>query len=414
VNDGFFSSRFVEAPNHVLETGVTAAGFRLAGMSCGVKDLDSARLDVGLVVADGEGVVSAARFCDSGVLAAPVVVTRDRCELHAIRAVVANSGNANAATGEEGIAAAVHVQVAVAEALGCSPREVAVASTGVIGVQLPAARIAASVPRLIDALSPTAAADFAEAIRTTDALDKHTSLMVTLPSGNVTISAQAKGAGMISPRFATMLCFVQTDAVLAPAVAEALLDAAVKRSFDRISVDGQLSTNDTAILQASGASGVHVEAGGEDERLFAAALDALLRELAVRMVADGEGAKRIARVHVRGAGEETVERVGRAVANSPLVKAALFGGDPNWGRIAQAIGAALPGSAPLDFAIAIEGIEVARGGAGVDFDARELASAVARDEVLYEVELPGAGAETELFFSDLSYEYVKINAEYTT
>jgi glutamate N-acetyltransferase/amino-acid N-acetyltransferase len=219
---------------------------------------------------------------------------------------------------------------------------------------------------------------------------------------------------MISPRFATMLCFVQTDAALSAHSADQLLGVSVKRSFDRISVDGQLSTNDTVILMASGASGVRVEPDSEDELCFGEALDALLRQLALRIVADGEGARRIACVHVRGGGEETVSRVARAVANSPLVKAALFGGDPNWGRVAQAIGAALPGSAPLQFDIAIEGVAVARAGTALEFDSDALAHAVSRDEVLYEIGLPGEGAESELFFSDLSYDYVKINAEYTT
>jgi glutamate N-acetyltransferase/amino-acid N-acetyltransferase len=219
---------------------------------------------------------------------------------------------------------------------------------------------------------------------------------------------------MISPRFATMLCFVQTDAALDAQTAELLLGVTVKRSFDRISVDGQLSTNDTVILMCSGASGVAVEPESEDERRLGEALDALLRQLALRIVADGEGARRIARVHVRGGQAEAAEQVARAVADSPLVKAALFGGDPNWGRIAQAIGAALPGSAPLRFGIAIEGITVARDGAAAEHDVAALAAAVARDEVLYEIDLEGAGAEAELFFSDLSYDYVKINAEYTT
>jgi glutamate N-acetyltransferase/amino-acid N-acetyltransferase len=219
---------------------------------------------------------------------------------------------------------------------------------------------------------------------------------------------------MISPRFATMLCFVQTDAALDAQTAELLLGVTVKRSFDRISVDGQLSTNDTVILMASGASGVRVEPESEDELRFGEALDALLRQLALRIAADGEGARRIGRVHVRGAGAETVAQVARSVANSPLVKTALFGGDPNWGRVAQAIGAALPGSAPLRFDIAIEGVTVARDGAAAEHDAAALAAAVARDEVLYEIDLEGSGAEAELFFSDLSYDYVKINAEYTT
>jgi glutamate N-acetyltransferase/amino-acid N-acetyltransferase len=411
---GFFTSRWVEPPSRLLDSAVMPAGFRLAGIAGGVKHADSPELDLGLVLSDVAGTVSAARFCDSGVLAAPVVVTRERCDLHALRAVVANSGNANAATGEAGIAEAARVQEAAAAALGLHPREVAVASTGVIGVALPGERIAAQIPRLTDALTPQGAEDFAIAIRTTDVVEKYVSFELTLPSGRVRLAAQCKGAGMISPRFATMLCFVQTDAALSAHSADQLLGVSVKRSFDRISVDGQLSTNDTVILMASGASGVRVEPDSEDELCFSEALDALLRQLALRIVADGEGARRIACVHVRGGGEEAVARVARAVANSPLVKAALFGGDPNWGRVAQAIGAALPGSAPLQFDIAIEGVAVARAGTALEFDSDALAHAVSRDEVLYEIGLPGEGAESELFFSDLSYDYVKINAEYTT
>jgi glutamate N-acetyltransferase / amino-acid N-acetyltransferase len=413
MSEGVFISRWTPRPEHVLEAAAAPAGFRLGGAACGVKAPGSPEIDLGLLLSEAEGTVSAARFCDSGVLAAPVVVTREHCDLHAIRAIVANSGNANAATGDAGIAQAVRVQEAAATALGLSPREVAVASTGVIGVLLPGERVAAALPALAQGLSPEGLPAFAEAIKTTDAFDKHATLTVELPSGSVRLSAAAKGAGMISPRFATMLCFVQTDAVLTPHSADALLGAAVKRSFDRISVDGQLSTNDTVVLMASGQSGVHVEPESEDEARFGEALDALLLALALRIVADGEGARRIARVHVRGAGEETAARVARAVANSPLVKAALFGGDPNWGRIAQSIGAALPGTAPLRFDISIEGIAVARDGAGVEHDGAALAAAVSGGEVLYEIGLPGEG-EAELFFSDLSYDYVKINAEYTT
>jgi len=413
VSERFFTSRWVERPAGLLDSRDLPAGFRYAGIACGVKDPGSSVLDLGLVVSDVAGTISAARFCDSGVLAAPVVVTRERCELHTIRAVVANSGNANAATGDAGIAEAERVQQAVATALELHPREVAVASTGVIGVPLPGERIAAAIPALVGALE-TDPGGFAHAIRTTDTIDKHASFELDLSAGRIRLSAQCKGAGMISPRFATMLCFVQTDAALSAPAADLLLEATVRRSFDRVSVDGQLSTNDTVILMANGSSGVVVAAGSDDEKLFGDALDALLRQLAVRIVADGEGARRIGCVQVRGAGEDTVERVARSVANSPLVKTALFGGDPNWGRIAQAIGAALPGAAPLRFEIAIEGVTVARDGATATHDAAALAAAVAGAEVLYEIELPGHGAAAEIFFSDLSYEYVKINAEYTT
>jgi glutamate N-acetyltransferase/amino-acid N-acetyltransferase len=211
-----------------------------------------------------------------------------------------------------------------------------------------------------------------------------------------------------------MLCFVQTDAVLSPETADLLLGVCVKRSFDRISVDGQLSTNDTVILQCSGESGVAVEPESEAEVRFGEALDHLLRRLALDIVRDGEGSKRIGRVVARGGHPPNVERAARAVANSPLVKAALHGGDPNWGRIAQAVGGALVDAAPLPVDIAIEGVQVCTAGMALPFDLDALNAAVAGDEVEYVIGLPGDGHETEVFFSDLSHEYVTINAEYTT
>ncbi len=410
----FFASRWVEAPAHVSERpgGGLPAGFRAAGVACGLKS-DGA-LDVGLLVADAGETVSAARFTRSGVLAAPVVLCQERCDLGRLRAIVANAGNANAATGGRGLDAAAKMQGAAAMAAGIDPAQVAVASTGVIGVPLPVDAITRGLARARAELASDGDADLAAAIRTTDALDKHASLSVALPGGQVTLSAQAKGAGMISPAFATMLCFVQTDAALEPATADLLLGVTVKRSFDRISVDGQLSTNDTAILMASGASGVRIAPESEDELRFGEALDALLRQLALLMVVDGEGATRTGRVVVRGGRPEAVEAAARAVANSPLVKTALLGGDPNWGRVAQAVGAALPETAPLAFDIAIEGIEVCARGAALPFDMEALEQAVHRPEVEYVIGLPGEGAETEVFFSDLSHEYIRINAEYTS
>jgi glutamate N-acetyltransferase/amino-acid N-acetyltransferase len=207
---------------------------------------------------------------------------------------------------------------------------------------------------------------------------------------------------------------VQTDAELAADTAQLLLDVCAQRSFDRVSVDGQLSTNDTLALICSGSSGVAVAPDGEDEARFGEALDALLRGLAIMMVADGEGAQRIARVVVRGGQEQGTEAVARAIANSPLMKAALNGGDPNWGRIAQAAGAALPGSAPLALDISIEGVQVCVAGAAVEHDEQRLARAFRRPEVELEVGLPGEGADTEVYFSDLSHDYLRLNAEYTT
>jgi glutamate N-acetyltransferase/amino-acid N-acetyltransferase len=263
-------------------------------------------------------------------------------------------------------------------------------------------------------LSNDGDADFQQAIQTTDSSEKRACLEVTLSGGSVRLTAQCKGAGMISPRFATMLCFVQTDAVLQAATADLLLGVCVKRSFDRASVDGQLSTNDTAILMGSGASGVEITPESEDELRFGETLDALLRQLAILMVADGEGARRIARVVVRGGHLPHAEAAARAVANSPLVKTALHGGDPNWGRIIQAVGAALPGTAPLAVDIAIEGVQVCSAGVALPYDEPALAAGIEGREVEYEIDLPGEGAETEVFFSDLSHEYVTINADYTT
>jgi glutamate N-acetyltransferase/amino-acid N-acetyltransferase len=367
-----------------------------------------------LLVSDAPQTTSAARFTRSGVQAAPVLVCRERARLDALRAVAANSGNANAATGRRGLDEAARMQGAAAMASGVPAEQVAIASTGVIGVQLDGDKVVAGLRAASAELRPDGDAAFAGAIMTTDAFEKRACLDVTLSSGNVRLTAQAKGAGMIQPAFATMLCFVQTDAVLEAQTADLLLGVCVKRSFDRISVDGQLSTNDTAILMCSGASGVTVVPESEDELRFGQALDALLRQLALAIVRDGEGAKRVGRVVVHGGQPNNVERAARAVANSPLVKAALHGGDPNWGRIAQAVGMALVDTAPLALDIAIEGMQVCSAGAAVAFDVRELAERVTRDEVEYTVGLPGDGAVSEVFFSDLSHEYVTINAEYTT
>jgi glutamate N-acetyltransferase / amino-acid N-acetyltransferase len=408
-----FASRWVERPEHVTELpGGLPAGFRAAGVACGLKP--SAASDLGLLVCDVPEAVSAARFTRSGVLAAPVLLTQERCRLDGIRAVVANAGNANAATGRRGLEDAARMQGAGAMAAGVPEDRVAVASTGVIGVALDTDKVIRGVSEARRELAADGDDAFAEAICTTDAFPKHAALEVSLPSGTVRLSAQAKGAGMISPAFATMLCFVETDAALAPATADLLLGVCVKRSFDRISVDGQLSTNDTAILIASGAARVVVAPESEDELRFGEALDYLLRRLSVQMVRDGEGAARVGRVVVHGGHEETVVRAARAVADSPLVKAALHGGDPNWGRIAQAVGAVVYDGAPLPLDIWIEDVQVCRGGEGMPFDKAALAGAVAGGEVEYVVGLPGEGAEAEVLFSDLSHDYVRINAEYTT
>jgi glutamate N-acetyltransferase/amino-acid N-acetyltransferase len=410
----FFSSRWIDVPGNVTElAGGLPRGFRAAGVACGIKP--SGDPDLGLLVSSSPATTSAARFTRSGTQSAPVLLCRERCTLTGIRAVVVNAGNANAATGRPGFENAAKMQGAAAIASGVGAESaVAVASTGVIGVPLPMSQVMQGIMAATHALKPDGEVEFARAIRTTDVLHKHACLDVELSAGTVRLTAQCKGAGMISPSFATLLCFVQTDAALSSETCDLLLTVTTKRSFERVSVDGQLSTSDTVILQASGESGVRVEPETDDEVRFGEALDALLRQLALYVVRDGEGARRVCRVVVRGGDDSIVDRVAHAVADSPLIKTALYGGDPNWGRIVQAVGMAMPGTAPLELDVSIEGVPVCRRGAYVPHDTRALAEAVQGEEIEYEVGLPGEGAETERFFSDLGHEYVTLNAEYTT
>jgi glutamate N-acetyltransferase/amino-acid N-acetyltransferase len=314
-----------------------------------------------------------------------VRVCRERCERDSIRAVVVNAGNANAETGAQGYADAVAMCDEAAAKLGLRPETVAVAETGVIGVPLPIEAVLAGIGEAAADLSPQGGTGFSDAILTTDRWPKR----CTLRAGGVTVSAQAKGGGMIQPNMATMLCFVQTDAVVDDP--EGALRAACDASFERITVDGQMSTNDTLLLQATGASGAPLPEG---------LLDAVLLQLALEVVADGEGSNRVGRVQVDGAASAAeAERVARAIANSPLVKTALFGRDPNWGRIAQAAGMALAGE------------DLEEIGAG-SIDAAELGGEAAEAEI--GLRLDRGDHSAHVWFSDLGYEYVRINAEYTT
>ncbi|MDP8944039.1 MAG: bifunctional ornithine acetyltransferase/N-acetylglutamate synthase, partial [Actinomycetota bacterium] len=296
------------------------------------------------------------------------------------------------------------------------PEQVGVAATGLTGRELPRERLVEGIRSAAAGLAEDGRA-FSEAILTTDRGPKRACVEVELPAGTVRLAAQAKGAGMIAPDFATVLCFVETDAALDAETLDLLTGVTVKRSFDRISVDGQLSTSDTVFVLASGASGVRVEFASPNELALGEAMDALLRQLALEVVADGEGAARVGRVVVRGAAE-VVEPVARAVADSPLVKTALHGADPNFGRILQATGQALAATgAPFEVDLEVEGRRLVAGGTGVELDPTEwraLEEAVRAPEVEYLLSVPGEGGETEVFFSDLSHEYVTLNAEYTT
>ena len=409
----FFRSRWVEKPEHVTEVEPTALPkcFCAAGVNAGLKP---SGLDLGVLVSYDES-TSAARFTTNARVGAPVAVSRE-ARLDGLRAIVANSGGSNTGDGERGIETARAMQAAAAEELGLEPAQVGVASTGVIGTELPRDKVVSGTRAACGALGADAG-DFSEAILTSDAGPKRACLDVALPSGaSVRLAGQAKGAGMISPRFATMFCFVQTDAGLAAETVDLLTGVCVKRSFDRISVDGQLSTSDTVFVIANGASGVAIEPQTPDELAFGEAMDVLMRQLALEIVSDGEGCERVGRIIVRGH-EDAVEPVARSIAESPLVKTALHGADPNFGRLLQAAGKAFPPGMPFIVDLEIEGRMLVSAGDALDIGPEELADlerAVQRDEVEYILTLPGEGGETEVYFSDLSEEYVTYNATYTT
>ncbi len=382
---GFFRSRWVSPPPDLeqLDPSVLAPGFRAAGVACGLKG--AGETDVGVLLCSTERVDSALALTANASAAAPVRLCRDECDAAAIRAIAVNSGNANASTGDQGYRDAVQMRDAAADALGVARRAVAIAETGTIGVPLKADAVVGGVRDAAAALSDHGGVDFARSIMTTDREPKQCAVSVC----GVTLSAQAKGAGMIEPGFATMLCFVQTDAVVQEP--DAALRSALAGSMERITVDGQMSTNDTVLLQATGAA---------DRPLPEGLLDAVLLQLALEIAADGEGATRVGRIQVREARDDAeAERVARAIGNSPLVKTALFGRDPNWGRIAQAAGQALAGEELEEL--------------GPDrIDATELGAETTEPEL--SVALGRGEGAAHLYFSDLTYDYVRINAEYTT
>jgi glutamate N-acetyltransferase/amino-acid N-acetyltransferase len=381
----FFRSRWVDAPAGVeeLDPAELAPGFMAAGVACGLKDGGST--DLGLLACDADQVGSALLLTRNAAAAAPVRVCREQSDCAGIRAAVVNSGNANAAVGERGYRDALAMRAAAAEALGLDARSVAIAETGPIGVPLAIDAVRRGVTEAASSLSVRGGDDFAYSIMTTDRGPKR----CTVRGDGVTISAQAKGAGMIEPRFATMLCFIQTDAQV-PEL-QVAVRAAVADSFERITVDGQMSTNDTVLLQATGSSGRPLPPG---------LLDAVMLQLALEIVADGEGATRVGRIEVTGgASSEEAERVARAIANSPLVKTAFYGRDPNWGRIAQAAGMALAGEQLSEL--------------GPDaIDAGELGSNAAEADIGLRLDRGDGGAQ--VYFSDLTPGYVELNSGYST
>jgi glutamate N-acetyltransferase / amino-acid N-acetyltransferase len=385
-------------------------GFRASGIACGLKE--SGKADLALVVSDVPA-SAAGMFTQNRVVAAPVTLSRTVVRGGSARATVVNSGNANACTGAQGAADAREMAALTAAEIGCAPAQVLVASTGIIGRPLWMDRLRSGIPVAAAALSPDGGEDASNAICTTDAYPKTGEETVVLAGGEVRLGAMAKGAGMIRPDMATMICQVTTDAAVDAAQLQRLLVPAVQRSFNRISVDGSASTNDSVFVLANGASGVTVS--GADEEAFAVALERLLLRLAKLVVADGEGSSRIARYEVVGAIDGShAEAAVRAVAENQLVRCALHGADPNWGRILMALGASSAEVAPDRIDLWIDGVQLVAAGAGIDGAEEDAREALGAPEVSVRIGLGQGEGSAIVYASDLSQEYVRINSEYST
>ncbi|MBW1684217.1 MAG: bifunctional glutamate N-acetyltransferase/amino-acid acetyltransferase ArgJ [Deltaproteobacteria bacterium] len=389
-------------------------GFRAGGVHCGIKD-DG--LDLALLVSDVPAAVAGV-FTRSTVVGAPVELCRERVRRGRARAVVVNSGISNVAMGARGKRDAEAMTVLAARAIGADPQEVLVASTGVIGEPLPMPEIRRGIPLAAEAASPRGWGRAARAIMTTDTFPKSAVATARLGGREITVAGIAKGSGMIEPDMATMLAFLATDAAVQPALLRRVLREVADASFNRVSVDGETSTSDTLLLFANGEAGNPILRGPRSPgvRRFAAAVTEVASALAQDLARDGEGATKLVTVRVSGArSQREAERAARRIANSMLVKTALFGGDANWGRILQTVGAGRVALCLERSEVALGGVTVFRRGASTGPAARRRAAAKLRaPELELEVKLGVGRGQARIWTCDLSYDYVRINAEYTT
>ena len=392
--------------------GVTyARGFVAGAVAAGVKEAGTTRLDVAVIASTAEHCHAAAVFTTNQVIAAPCLVTKKNVAKGHLRGIVVNSGNANACTGPQGERDAQAMAAAAGALLGVDPELIAVASTGVIGVPMPMARITPAIARV--QLSAPGWADASRAIMTTDTKPKVAQREVTLSGGTVRIGGIAKGAGMIHPNMATLLAFVTTDALIDSAALRPMLRSAADDTFNAISVDGDTSTNDTLLVLANGASGVRV--GTIDGPAFLDALTAVCLDLARGIVADGEGVTKVFEVRVIGAASDGDARVAaRTVTTSNLVKTAIHGADPNWGRILAAAGRSGAKVEAAKASVRIGGIAVYEKGVPSAFDPGAVRAVFEQPEIAIVVDLGLGDATARAWGTDLSAEYVRINADYTT
>ncbi|MGD2079287.1 MAG: bifunctional glutamate N-acetyltransferase/amino-acid acetyltransferase ArgJ [Chloroflexota bacterium] len=403
----------------LAEGSVTSpTGYVAAAVASGLKQ--SGNLDLAVIYSKSN-CAAAGVFTRNQVVAAPVILDRQvlTSNRDEIRGVVANAGNANACTGEAGLVAARQTQEEAAALLGCRPEQLLILSTGVIGLPLPMDTVRAGLHEVVKHLDSSHGIGLARAIMTTDTKPKHLALRVQLPNGVVTIGGVAKGSGMIHPNMATMLGILTTDAIVPAGILQDLLKAIVERTFNRISVDGDTSTNDTVFLLANGASHVALD-DAESLAQFAEALEFAGGELAKMIVRDGEGATKFVEIHVRGASDPVAAHaVAETVVTSPLVKTALAGSDPNWGRILAAAGRSGVALDQRRLALTIsspgqKALQLVQAGSPTAYLEAEAAAIFAQPEITIQLDLGQGNAEDTMWTTDLSHDYVTINADYRT
>ena len=394
--------------------GVTfPKGFKAAGVKAGIKK--SGNLDLALIYTEKEAAVAGV-FTKNAVAAAPVIVSREVVKGGKAHAIVANAGCANACTGETGLANARKMAALAAAEVGCASDEVLVGSTGIIGVNLPMDKLEAGIKAAAAELSEDGSKNAGNAIITTDTYSKACSCEVEIGGKAVRFGAIAKGSGMIQPNMATMLCYITTDANISSQLMQKALSEIVEVSFNMISVDGDMSTNDTVLVLANGASGAaEITDGSPEYDKFYATLKEICQELSKRIAADGEGATKFLTINVSGTKTfEDAKTVAMSIAKSPLVKTAFFGEDPNWGRVICAVGYAGIPMVPEKTVIKFGGVPVYANGLGAEFNEDDIHKVMAEHDIVIDVEMGMGDAKATVWSCDFSYEYVKINGEYHT
>ncbi|WP_288794508.1 bifunctional glutamate N-acetyltransferase/amino-acid acetyltransferase ArgJ [uncultured Megamonas sp.] len=394
--------------------GVTfAKGFTAAGVKAGIKK--SGNLDVAVIYTKTQAVV-AGTFTQNKVAAAPVYVSKEVVATGTAHAIVANAGCANACTGQQGLDDAHKMAQIAADELGVNADDVIVGSTGVIGVNLPMDKLEAGIKDAVANLSADGSDNAGRAIITTDTHSKSVTCEFELSGKTVRMGAIAKGSGMIRPNMATMLCYITTDIAIDQALLQKAVSGCVEKSFNMISVDGDMSTNDMVIVLANGeANNTKITEENADYQIFFDKLMMLCTELAKQIAADGEGASKFLTINVKGAKSfADAKTVGMAIANSPLVKTAFFGEDPNWGRVICAVGYSGADMVPEKTVVKFGGITIFANGTGATYDEKALAHVMKEKDIVIDIELNMGQEDATVWSCDLSYEYVKINGEYHT